>query len=196
MSIIGCVDDSTCMTGGDPTQPVEALLSMMQDNAQLWSDLLWCSGGKLELPKCGYHVIYYDFESNGIPKMRYQQGHTITLNDSHGEPIPVTPKNVFKPRKNLGHFKAPAGTSVTQHDEIMKKARSISNAIMRTGVTRDKTRMLYELVYRPAIEYTIPQSFLTKKQLSDIEKKNLPKLYVKCGYNRNTARAILQGPKI
>ena len=74
MSIIGFVDDSTCMTGGDPTKPVEVLLSMMQDDAQLWSDLLWCSGGKLELPKCGYHVIYYDFETNGIPKISTPPG--------------------------------------------------------------------------------------------------------------------------
>ena len=120
MSIIGFVDDSTCMTGGDPNQPVEALLSMIQEDAQLWSDLLWCSSGKLVLPKCGYHVIYYDFETNGIPKMRHRQGLPITLNDSHGalipvnpKIIPVNPKNIFQPRTNLGHFKAPAGTSVT-----------------------------------------------------------------------------------
>ena len=131
----------------------------MQEDAQLSSNLLWCSSGKLEIPKCGYHVIYYDFDTNGIPKMRHRQGIPITLDDAHGAPIPVTPKNIFQPRKNLGHIKAPAGTSVTQYEEIMKKARSISNAIVRTGVTRDKARMLYESVYRPAIEYTIPQSF-------------------------------------
>ena len=139
MSIIGFVDDSTCMAGGDPNQPVKILLSMMQADAQLWSDLLWCSGGKLELPKCGYHVIYYDFENNGIPKMRHRQGLPITLNDAHGAPNPVTPKNIFQQRKNVGHFKAPAGTSVTQYEEIMKKVRSISNAIVRIRVTRDKT---------------------------------------------------------
>ena len=139
MSIIGVVDDSTCTAGGNPTQPVKTLLLMMQTDAQLWNNLLWCSGGKLELPKCGYHVIYYDFENNGIPRMRHRQGQPITLDDAHGAPIPVTPKNIiFQPRKNLGHFKAPAGTSVTQYDEIMKKAKSISNAIVRTGVTRDK----------------------------------------------------------
>ena len=35
----------------------------------------------------------------------------------------------------------------------------------------------------------------TKKQLENIEKKNIPKLYAKCGYSRNTAIAILQAPK-
>ena len=108
MSIIGFVDDSTCMTGGDPTQPVEALLSMMQDDAQLWSDLLWCSGGKLELPNCGYHVIYHDFETNGIPKMRHHQGNPITLNDSHGDPIPVNPKNILQPRKKSRPLQSPS----------------------------------------------------------------------------------------
>ena len=82
-------------------------------------------------------IRYYDFEKNGIPTMRHRQGAPITLNDAHGATIPVKPKNIFKPRKNLGHYKAPAGTSTTQYDKIMKKAKSISNTLVRTGVTRD-----------------------------------------------------------
>jgi len=67
----------------------------------------------------------------------------------------------------------------------MKKANMILNALVRTGVTRDKARMLYKSVYRPAIDYTIPQSFLTLKQLENIEKNNFPTIYVKFGYNRH-----------
>ena len=45
------------------------------------------------------------------------------------------------------------------------------------------------------MEYTLPQSFLSQKQLSNIEKKTLPRLYyTRCGFNWNTSRAILQGP--
>jgi hypothetical protein len=50
--------------------PPEALIAMMQHDAQLWSDLLWASGGALELPKCTYHFIYFDFTPTGEPCMR------------------------------------------------------------------------------------------------------------------------------
>jgi len=59
MNIIGFVDDSTyCTTGGDPEKPIEDRIRKMKYDPQLWNDLLlWCSGGKLELPKCDHHVI-------------------------------------------------------------------------------------------------------------------------------------------
>ena len=54
--------------------------------------------------------------------------------------------------------------------------------------------MLYESVWRKFVEYPLAQSFLPSKQLEDIEKKTLPKIYSKCAYNRNTKREILKGP--
>jgi hypothetical protein len=44
------------------------------------------------------------------------------------------------------------------------------------------------------VEYILPQSFLLEKQLKTIEKASMPKLYAKCGLNRNTSRAVLAGP--
>jgi hypothetical protein len=42
----------------------------MQLDAQLWSNLLWLSGGMIKLGKCSFHQIHYDFESDGTPIMR------------------------------------------------------------------------------------------------------------------------------
>ena len=57
MAIVGFVDDRTCITSGDPFKPLSDMLQQMQEDAQLWNDLLWSSGGGLELPECGYHTI-------------------------------------------------------------------------------------------------------------------------------------------
>ena len=54
--------------------------------------------------------------------------------------------------------------------------------------------MLYNTVWKPAVEYTLPQSFLSTKQLEAIEKENMSSIYAKCGYNRKTSRKVLQGP--
>ena len=67
VTMVGFVDDATCITSGDPAAPIGDLVTRMQHDSQLWNDLLWTSGGKLELPKCGYHTVYYTFKPDGNP---------------------------------------------------------------------------------------------------------------------------------
>jgi hypothetical protein len=45
--------------------PLSTLLGQMQDDAQLWGDLLHVSGGVLEIPKCNYYVMQWQFHANG-----------------------------------------------------------------------------------------------------------------------------------
>jgi hypothetical protein len=97
-------------------------------------------------------------------------------------------------RVNLGHAKSPADSCKTEFERTMKKAVDIENAVAQCGGTRSKSRMLYKVVWKPAAEYIPTQLFLSEKQLKTIEKASMPKLYVKCGFNRNTSRAVLAGP--
>ena len=71
ITIVGFVDDSTCVTGGNADTLYEELIQMMKEDAQLWHDLLWASGGQLELPKCGYHVVDYEFDNSGIARKKF-----------------------------------------------------------------------------------------------------------------------------
>jgi hypothetical protein len=192
-NMVGFVDDSTCITGGNPDDTLQELLKKMKDGAQLWHDLLWCSGGKLELSKCGYHVIYYDFDDSGILRMRHSPGNSITLKNDQGDLIPIQSKNVHQTRINLGHAKATGDTCTTEFGRTLKKADNIGDAIGQCGGTRAE-KMLYRSVWKPAVEYTLPQSFLSKQQLKKIKQSFMPKLYAKCGFNRNTSRAVLAAP--
>jgi hypothetical protein len=194
-NMVGFVDDSTCITGGDAEDSLQQIIDKMKQDAQLWHDLLWCSGGKLELSKCGYHVIHYDFDASGIPKLRHSPGETIMLKNEHGEEIPIKAKNIFQTRKNLGHYKSPKGTSVTHFEHVKKVAVQRADAIVNCGGTRAESRLFVQSVWKPAVEYTLPQSFLSEKQLKSIETASMPKLYAACGYNRNTSRAVLAGPE-
>jgi hypothetical protein len=70
ISMVGFVDDSTGTYNNFQLQdelPFETMMSNMQTDAQAWNDLLWCSGGKLELPKCSYHVLRFQFKPSGQP---------------------------------------------------------------------------------------------------------------------------------
>lgn len=194
ITILGFVDDSTVVTGDKPGQSVQSLLNKASQDAQHWNDLLFTSGGKLELPKCGFHTIFYNFDDSGIPKLLHSTNTTIDLKDHKGNITSVKEKNIFKPRRNLGHYKSPAGTYTTQYETILNKATTISRNIAQCPIGREEAKLLYDSVYRPAIEYTIGQSFLSHAQHKTIESKSLPWIIAKCGYNRNTSRSIIFGP--
>jgi hypothetical protein len=69
LSMVGFVDDSTSRTNDftNPTENLQHIIDATQADAQLWNDLLWISGGLLEIAKCSYHLLTFLFHSNRIP---------------------------------------------------------------------------------------------------------------------------------
>lgn len=114
LSMIGFVDDSTGQTNtfvdNDQSRP-ELLRAIMQLDAQLWSDLLWLSGGLLELSKCSFHHIHFDFTPDGTAMMRAGTfGAPLEIHDELTDTsVTITAKSVFTSHKTLGHHKAPGG---------------------------------------------------------------------------------------
>jgi hypothetical protein len=83
LSMVGFVDDSTNQVNEfelDSQPTPEFLRKIMQQDAQLWSDLLWLSGGLLELNKCSFHQLHFNFDSDGRPMMR---------TGTYGDPLQV-----------------------------------------------------------------------------------------------------------
>jgi hypothetical protein len=70
--MIGFVDDSNACVNDflNPDQSPDVLLERATADAQLWNDLLCCSGGALEIPKCGYHLAHYGLSASGGPVLR------------------------------------------------------------------------------------------------------------------------------
>ena len=114
-TIVGFVNNSTCITSGSKDNSYDNLKSKMTHDAQLWHDLFFVSGGKLELPKCGYHLVCYDFDYAGLPQMRISAPReSSTLKDDNGIDVQIKAKSIFQPRKNLDHYKAPSGNRSIQ----------------------------------------------------------------------------------
>ena len=125
--MIGFVDDSTCITGGSTEDSYNDLKFKMTQDAQLWHDLLFVSGGNLELPKCGYHMIFYDFDDSGIPHMCITKSdESATLKDNNGIDVQIKAKSIIQPQKNLGHYKSPGGDRSIQASKI--EDNTLSNA--------------------------------------------------------------------
>ena len=85
--MIRFVDNSTCIVGSEKNDMIETLKEKMREDAQLWHDLLWVLGGKLELPKCGYHLVHYDFQPSGIPKMCHIADDCVILKNNKDKDV-------------------------------------------------------------------------------------------------------------
>ena len=117
--MLGFVDDSTGQVNSflSDTQPTPAFLrEIMKLDAQLWSDLLWISGGLLELGKCSFHQVHFNFAPDGTPEMRGGvYGLPLTVKDAvTDQPYNIPAKSVYTAHKTLGHYKAPADDNGTQ----------------------------------------------------------------------------------
>ena len=143
-SVIGFVHDSICVTGGKQNKTIDQLLVRVKHDAQLWHDLLWASGGKLELQKCGFHLIFYVFDKHGVPSMRKVSELVITLKNEKEEDIEIRTIKIDEARKSLGHWKEPEEIRIPKQFPVsLKKAIETSDAIFTTGVTRKEAAMLY-----------------------------------------------------
>jgi len=65
----GYVDDVNSRTTGRFCTDAKLLLASQRD-AQIWHDLLWSSGGRLELKKSHYQIIKHSIDSIGKPTLR------------------------------------------------------------------------------------------------------------------------------
>ncbi len=198
-SMVGFVDDSTG-TGNDFRPHTEAslptLLHRMESDAQLWSNLLYCSGGKLELLKCSFHVLRFQFRPNGQPVAsidKYDDAIHIIDQDTN-ESIPIPSKRSFEPHKTLGHFKSPSSKMKMELSNIKTKADRLALLLSISPINRQGALLAYHTIYIPKIRYTLPQCFFSRQELEKTQASSLTKIVAKCGYNRNTSRSLLFAP--
>lgn len=199
-SIIGFVDDSNCQTNAftsDPQPSPASLAKLAEDDAKLWSSLLWLSGGYLELQKCSYHFIHFQFEPDGTPHIQGGPvGPDIKIKDDlTGFPISIPRKSVFDSHKTLGHYKAPAGRSWKQCDVLYRHGCVTATQVLSSPLTPTEAHMYYTAIWNAQMRYILPQCVLTPKQLKSIESKPLQAFVVKRGYCRTMALAVRYGPR-
>ena len=80
--IIVFVDDKRQYTNDWINNNIDTATTNLQEVAQGWEHLLYTTGGQLELSKCAWYYISWDFASNGLPIMKDNNNHTIRIKSS------------------------------------------------------------------------------------------------------------------
>ena len=201
LSMVAFVDDSTGTYNEFQPQSEPDITTMLphaQHDCQTWNDLLWCSGGKLELTKCSYHVLRFEFLPNGVPKpvRDCTDLHLNVIDAETGEAIQIPSKQPDEPHKTLGHWKAPTDPKSTkQIQTLQKKAKELALMIGTGALSRHGADLAYHAIYCASLKYVLPQCFFPPSVLDKAEAKSLPIILSKQGFNRNTAKPIRFCPK-
>jgi hypothetical protein len=199
LSMIGFVDDSTGQVNSfrDTHQPTpEFLREIMRHDAQLWSDLLWVSGGLLELSKCSFHQVHFDFLPDGTPMMRAGiYGDPLLVHDALLDTkVTIPAKSVHSPHKTLGHHKAPAGANSTQRIVLHRNSDIYAKLVATSPLDRTDSWFFYTAIYLTSMGYVLPNCFFPETVLKKLQNSALRAFLAKCGYNRNTHRCIVFAP--
>ncbi|MEM7284523.1 MAG: hypothetical protein AAF438_23235, partial [Pseudomonadota bacterium] len=197
--MIGFVDDTTGQVNefnkNDQSDPT-AVITKMQEDAQLWNDLLWSSGGALELTKCSYHVYFYKFTRSSEPVLVCGQvGNPIRVSSGdRTREYPIPHKSAYTAHKTLGHHKDPSGNQTGQYRALKEKIHEFRALLACSPLDRSEAWLLYYAVFLPSIGYVLPNCFFSKQQLERLQAPVMTSFFKACGFNSQTAHVILYGP--
>jgi hypothetical protein len=147
----------------------------MQASAQHWEQLLWSTGGALELTKCWFYLSHWNFDAVGNAALlsRHQMSHypvtAITLSNSAGGQYPITQYSFNETQRTLGYMSCPDGQ---QHDQFLMmrtKAREFSRALAATFATRQEADKFYRTIAIPTMTYANRISHLSQKQCNKLD---------------------------
>ena len=202
IGMIGFVDDSNGQTndfqvGAKTDDASKQLMDNTRHNAQQWANLLGASGGALELPKCSYHIVWWHFTKQGAPIL-YSDAHTFgdvsVIDPTSKEAHKLQYLSPYKAHKTLGHCKEPAGKQKKQGDVLRDNSDSLTEFLTSTSLTREEAWTFYFACYLPSVTYPFANSYFTKNQLTNIQRRAMARIIPKCCFNRHTKREVIFGP--
>ena len=122
--IIDFVDDKRQYANDWHTNSLLTASNDLKSAAQSWEHLLHTSGGKLELTKCAWYCISWQFNTDGTPQMSNNTSYKIILLDSTTQQLhTIKQLPIHSPFKYLGTESTPLGTTGHQFTSSKNKHR-------------------------------------------------------------------------
>jgi hypothetical protein len=190
LHIISYVDDNTLVKQFDSDEPIEAIISKLSCCLSRWHKILQITGGNLALEKCTFSLLYWKW-SKGLPSLYTKdtkpgnllvEGTTIMRLDAH------------ESSRVLGIRMAMDGSF---HDELqfrISQSKKLAQLLYNSPLSRLDSFMVYQTRFLPALQYPLPITTFTSKEIDMIQKPFIFSLLPKIGINRHAPRSIIYGP--
>jgi hypothetical protein len=184
------VDDTYGVTICNEIWQLQRLLT---HNAQLWENLLFTIGGKLEITKCKF--VIYNWTQDEYGTLTLNNNKTlgkITINESEtNTPMEIEEIESTTPYKLLGIPTALHKGNVGQAEMLEVKRDRMVKLLKMAKLPHNETTTCFNTIILPTLKYGNSSTSLSQKALKDIQKPLTYTLLPKIGYNRHVPRAMV-----
>ena len=194
----GFVDDVTHWCSSSNAQSEENAIDELQKTAQWWEQLLHATGGKLELSKCFFYILQWDFDVEGVASLRpkSQFKNIVILNNSETElAVTIPQKDANEAHKTLGVMERPDGENKEEFDRLSKKSLSLAQRIVTKKLSTNEVQLFYFTTYLPSMTYGFAVGTFTKDQLETIQRGVTQYFSSAMGFVRSIPNEVKFGPK-
>ena len=192
------VDDTSMgFTSRSNDTTLEDLVKRLQIIAQTWEHLLFLSGGKLNLSKCSWYAIRWEWEKGRPairstqledPSIRLHRGYDCTLTTE----IPRSDHTTSG--KMLGVLLNPMGDFSDQIKSMKLKADAFASRILSPRLKAHDIRTFHRSIYTPSMRYGLAALAVDEEALSTVQSRIVQAMLQKLHVQSTIPTAIRHGP--
>lgn len=175
----------------------DQLISQLQDIAQTWEHILFLSGGKLNLSKCSWYVLSWEWK-NGRPNLRQISPTDATISLRQGRQTQSTTIPRTDPKDStrmLGIHMNPMGDFTYHLKQLRQKANSYATRLMSPRLTAEHIRIFYRSIYMiPSMRYSLPALAVDKETLPQVQSRVVQVMLQQMNVSSTVPTSICHGP--
>ena len=191
------VDDTSMgFTSTDDATSYPELIARLQSVAQTWEKLLSLSGGKLNLSKCSWFVLRWEWE-NGRPHLREIRPDDPPLSLTQGDsttPIPINHLTPEKSSRMLGVYLNPLGDFSDHLIVLKKKADGFARKILSPQLTASDVSIFHRSIYIPSMRYSLAAVAADEESFSSVQSKIMKSILQKLHVSSTIPTSLRHGP--
>jgi hypothetical protein len=171
------------------------LLSMICQDSQGWERLLYTAAGKLELPKCKFGLIRWQYDSQGTALLCPSTGEPLRLEDSETHrSVDVPQLDPAEAYKYLGIHVALDGNMVALQKALQEKCQQFLYIFSQSHLSQTNMQLCYRTVFSPSVKYVLPATSLDPDFLDKVQRPIIALVLSKLGFNQHMPREVVLAP--
>ena len=172
------------------------LVRQLQEVAQRWERLLSLSGGKLNLSKCSWYVLRWEW-TNGRPVIRKIQANDPNVSLTQGDsttPVDIQQHSLAHSSRMLGVYMNPMGDFSDHLVVLKKKADDFPRRILSPRLTPSDIAIFHRAIYIPSMRYSLAAVAADEESLSTVQSKVLKSILQKLHISSTIPTSLRHGP--
>jgi hypothetical protein len=190
------VDDTALGFTDDGSSSLPDLITALERAAQTWEQLLHFSGGALNLSKCSWYVLYWDWRK-GRPQLRpisSTDPNVQLRKGSSSNTTNIRRQSVDSASRLLGVYQTPSG-DFSEHLTVLKaKADKLAGYLRSPRLSASDVRVFHRTMYTPAMRYSLHAIAVDEEAFEAIQSKIIPTIVQKLGITSKIPTAVRHGP--